>query len=112
MKLSERMRNPDSHWIGGTQKPGTIRKWADEVAQLEAELWTIKLWGFRPETSALTFGEAIIELQDKLQQAQKRNIELENTLAEYAEFDRFGSPINKAAYKLCPEFAGGEDETN
>jgi hypothetical protein len=50
-----------------------LEAWADEVAQLEAEIATIKLWGFKPEASALTLGEAITELQDKLHGAVKEN---------------------------------------
>jgi len=29
---------------------------------------------------------------------------LEDALTKYAEFDRYGNPINDAAFALCPDF--------
>jgi len=56
-----------------------------ENEKLKAELATIHAWNITPEASALTLGEAIMELQDKLhgitkqlQQAQKERDALVN----------------------------------
>ena len=45
---------------------GPASYWITDVQQLEAELTTISAWSFKPEASALTLGEAIMELESKL----------------------------------------------